>query len=158
MALPRLIVCSESYSLDQETNLISIFHIVESLHFTPASQESPPPQLPLNVSPIVANNLSCVAIWTRDSVDGSDVNYEARWEVHIPGKTEPNVIPQHVFQFTRTNQRFILRLQVNPIAQSGMLRIVNKIRRAGATEWQEQSTSIEVTVYTPTDAQSPPNV
>jgi hypothetical protein len=64
----------------------------------------------------------------------------------MPGKPEPTIIDQRQFRFTKKSQRFILRLQLTPTSESGILTIASKIRRVGASEWQEQLATVDVIV------------
>jgi hypothetical protein len=105
--------------------------------------------------------LVCVAVWTIDDSDGAEDEYDVQWEFCVPGPEPPKVIEQPRFRFTRRHQRFILQLRLAPASESGVLRIASKIRRHGATEWQEQVAEIDLTVnlgdQSSTDEASPPN-
>jgi hypothetical protein len=159
MPHPRFIICAESYALDQETNLLSLFQIIDSLHFERLGPGGEPQSE--GRSRVAGDLLFCVAVWTMDDSDSAEHDYDVQWEIRVPGTEQAKVIEQPAFRFTRRHQRFVLQLRLAPASESGVLRIASKIRRHGATEWQVQVAEIDLTVnigdQSSTDEPSSPN-
>jgi hypothetical protein len=159
---PIYIICSQTGALDQYTNGISIFNVIESIK---GSEIKPPSEG--GVVFIKPLSMRIVAAWLREEADGPEQEFEAHLDVHAPNS---NDLIAHVqfplFKFTASVHRLVVpELAFAPTTDlgPGLLRFECKIRRVGETEWlscQEYVVLVEIVNELGTDAKpsqpSPP--
>jgi len=137
MPKPVYIICSQSGTVDQATNLVSLFHVVESLYVRPETPEYPTPSLTFRTT----------AVWMRAERDGPDDEYESEFLLHLPGQ-QPESPPGFTgrFRFTQYFHRLVLDLTLvrSPDAGGirfstpGILRVECRIRPIGGKDWLSQ--------------------
>ena len=148
MARPLYIICAESMSLDQNTNLVSLFHVLEGFtvqfETTPKTDgQSKSDTLPVNVAS--PKFYSC-AVWMKDANDGPEDEYEYETVATSPGGEELTVNAGS-FSFTKTFYRIQMGFVLaKPFQQSGDFVVCSKIRRKGTDEWLVQEYPIPITV------------
>jgi hypothetical protein len=111
--MPKLeyfLIC-ESMSTDQETNRVSLFHVLEDLQVLPPGTT---PQQQLVVPQFVA-----VSCWNREPGD-EDKEFQAILRIHPPDD-EPRDFSMN-FQMTRPRYRLSLRFQGMPKLEPGVLK------------------------------------
>jgi hypothetical protein len=123
--------------LDQRTNAISLFSLLETITYSElkappgAAQETPLVPAPLS--------MTVVAAWMREEEDSPDQKFEAEILCFLPGNDQPAAtIPFDPFWFERPAHRLIVwELLLPPYLdiKPGLMRLVNRVRRAGETEW-----------------------
>lgn len=146
MPKPSYIICCQGSSIDQTTNLVTAFQILEGFNvFLRQSNDGPPEvefgNLPMQVVPFIG-----ISTWMRDDDDNDDQEYEHEIVLRSPGK-EPKSSACSTFRFTRRYQRFMTQLVVEGGWQeSGDFVFESKIREVGTQEWLSQSYVIPITV------------
>ncbi len=109
--LEYFLIC-ESISIDQETNRVSLFNVLED--FQLGSNPAQPPQVP--VFPFFV----AVACWNRESGDeGQD--FQAVLKVHSPSDAPAQQFTIN-FKMERRRQRVVFRLQGMQKLEPGELR------------------------------------
>ena len=138
MPKPVYVLCAENVSTDRETNLVSLFNVLERFEFTAGPQ--PADKIAAKIlSPVVR----AIAVWAREKGDlGKE--FEHQFEIAVPGNPKNPVGPSP-FQFGQDKilHRFVLTIQLGPM-KSGALKITSKVRRKGAKSWENQSYEIQV--------------
>ncbi|HEY7426933.1 MAG TPA: hypothetical protein VH682_22040 [Gemmataceae bacterium] len=137
MPRPFYIVCAVSGALDKRTNAISLFGLVETIEF---HELKPPPDAqpgtPLVVAPL---SMLIATAWLREEGDSPEQYFEAEIVCFLPGSDEPALtVPFEPFRFERPVHRLIVwetTLSPELDMKPGLLRFVNRVRRAGGTEW-----------------------
>jgi len=144
MPKPVYILCSESGSEDKITGLVSLFNLIEKIQIVKREQNEPVPSLSLRVT----------ATWARGE-DELDQLFEFETAAYLPPDNDEMMLGKGEFRFTMPFQRITMRMQGSLVFQGpGMLRIENRIRRAGTDEWFRQEYPILVEVQVP-PAQTP---
>jgi len=129
MPKPRFIVCSQSGSEDKDTQLLSLFNLIDKLVFS---------QTPVAGSPIV--ELRITASWAKEENDDGK-HFELQARLNIPGSAKSVDFPIEPFTFSAQNYRFTGRiLGMPPVMKAGDLVITVKIREANSLKWIEHST------------------
>lgn len=158
MARPLFTICCQSCSVDQDTNMLSVFHILEGLDLTVDSSTAEP--IPKDTVAILEEkkknprlrvpSLSFVGIsvWCRDKFDTADQEYEFEVLLAKPGEDEPMVVETGRLKFIRRAHRFMVHFDVNnPWNKSGECRFEVRLRKPGKPEWLSQDYLFEVSVY-----------
>lgn len=149
MAKPLYIVCADSGVEGKENNLISFFNVLEkvtlAIEALKQSDPSGPPKVVIH--PLM---LWAVAVWMKE--DGDEARqFESHFVVIRPDgaeiiKTEPK---RFGFVSGKYLTRFVLRCQLTVTSfPEGFLRIQNRVREVGKTEWLSQEYPILVEVRT----------
>lgn len=142
MPRPIYIICAENITVDRDTNLVSIFNVLEKIEVSGIIQHADPKHR--RVSRIHGGSSKAVAVWARVQGDEGK-KFEAQFEVSFPdGKAESSPILPFVFEGPMLLHRFIMSLQMHPIQQSGKIRVENRVRRQGTDTWQSQAYEIFV--------------
>jgi len=113
--MPKLeyfLLC-ESVAVDQDTNRISLFNVLEDFQVAPAEDPTKKPSYML--SQFVA-----VALFNRDAED-RDKEFEASLRIHLPGDQHRE--HKMSFRMERNRQRVLMRfVGMPPVGQDGVLR------------------------------------
>lgn len=142
MPRPLYIVCSESAAVDQDSNRVSLFNVVEGLEVT--LQTIPSEQ---RLTFVKTLGFRGIAVWMRSEDDDPEDDYEFELAARAPGDTEENVFADGKFKFTKRNHRFNVHIGVHkPWTESGMFVFISRIRKVGTTEWLSQDFPIHVDV------------
>ena len=107
MPRPLYIVCATSGSLDQRTNALSLFGLIETITYH--ELKSPPDASP--GTPLVAATLSMLiaAAWLREEADAPEQRFEAELVCFLPGSDEPAlVVPFDPFRFESPIHRLVV--------------------------------------------------
>ena len=153
MPRPVYILCVQSSSEDRESNLLSLFGLVENFQITPI-----PAPLPNQPVFVLWQPIRAVGAWLAEADDGPADEYESELRVFIPGIEAPFVVATGVFRFrdplpARPLHRFVVNFPTPlPLAQPGTMCIEHRIRRKGTEEWLSQDYPVIVEqVQPPTD-------
>ncbi|MBL8871718.1 MAG: hypothetical protein JNK90_18225 [Planctomycetaceae bacterium] len=113
--MPKLeyfLLC-ESISVDQETNRVSLFNVLEDLHITK------PPSVGDSKPAFILNQFVAVAVFNREP---SDLNreFEACLRYNLPDKSHKE--HKLKFKMERNRQRIVMRfVGVPPVERDGLL-------------------------------------
>jgi hypothetical protein len=114
--MPKLeyfLLC-ESISVDQETNRVSLFNVLEDLHLAKSPNENN------NKLPFILNQFVAVAVFNREPED-SDREFEASLKYNLPDGTHKD--HKIKFKMERNRQRIVMRfVGMPPVAKDGLLR------------------------------------
>jgi hypothetical protein len=139
MPRPLYIFCAASGSIDQYTNAVSLYGLIESITYT---ELKPPPDQPPGTI-VVARPLSMrvVAAWLKEDGDSPEQTFEADLIAFAPRQDQPLITSQFPpFKFSAPVHRLIVpELSIPPDVDvatvRGLLRFVSRLRRAGETDW-----------------------
>lgn len=125
-------ICSQSASIDRDTNQVSFSDVVES--FAVVKGDAPPPAK-LKLIPLV---FRVMAAWIKDENDPPEQKYEYHLTV-VPPKAEETIVAKFEFVF----KTIIQRINTNPLplpqsCEPGILWLHSKLRRVGEQEWIAQ--------------------
>jgi hypothetical protein len=138
MPRPLYIICAASGALDQYTNSMSLFGLVESIRY---SELRPQPDAPAG-TPLILKPLSMrvVAAWLKEDRDTPEQNFETEFAVFLPGiENQAMAALFPPFNFGVSIHRLVLpEMTIPPTLDMapGLMRIVNRVRRAGEPEWE----------------------
>jgi hypothetical protein len=163
MPRPGYIICSASGSLDQYTNAVSIFGVIESVT---VGEARPQPGGTVAVTPL---SMRVIATWLKGDEDAPDHKFETQIVAFVQGR-EKEVIRADFdpFVFNTIVRRFVLPEVVFPptlAIPAGLLRFESRIRRKDAPEWGErqeylivveQERAVEAAVVPPAAPTAPP--
>lgn len=133
MPRPQFIICSQSTAIDQDSNSLSIFNVMEgiSIHLGNEHPQQAEDFKPGNV--LNTLNFRVVAVWMREENDSPKDEYDYEFYIHPPGEAEKEM-SKGTFHFTSVFQRFQMHVfRDRPWQASGMLKVICKIRKR-ATE------------------------
>jgi hypothetical protein len=133
-SLEYFLVC-ESVSTDQETNRVSLFHILED--FQLASPGSPG---------VVLAQFAAVSCWNREEGD-EERDFQALLRIHPPGGEAKEIAMN--FRMERPRQRLTLRFLGIPKMEPGQLRF-ELLLNGRHVAWHT------VNVFAPTESASEP--
>ena len=113
--MPKLeyfLLC-KSISVDQETNRVSLFNVLEDLHL------SKPPKEGDSKPAYILNQIVAVAVFNREPNDG-DHDFEACLKYNLPDHTHKE--HKLKFKMERNRQRIVMRfVGMPPVAKDGLL-------------------------------------
>lgn len=145
MPRSQFIICSESSSVDQEANRLSIFNVMDGISiFIRDGDSLSPKQLEINpLHAINTLNFRVIAVWMRlDPQDSPKDEYEYEFLINAPGEPEKQM-GSGTFQFTSPIYRLqILVFRDRPWAANGMVKVCSKIRKrsqSGQKQWANQT-------------------
>ena len=134
MAIPVYIICSESGSVDQITNNVSLFSVIEKLFYVKI--EHPDDYKKLPKQPPLANVRS-TAVWKREESEAG-TTFEHQTLMLLPGEEKPSIVAEGSFVFKGTTHRMIY--DFGPVSfNEGTVRIESRIRELGQEKWQSQT-------------------
>lgn len=142
MPKPVYIICAERAVVDQETNLVSFFNVIDKLDVAlwPSDAVAPPQKK------IAILGAKAVASWSKVKGDEGK-KFEAEMLFNAPNGqlATSGVMP---FEFGENMfQRFIMTISgIPPMVENGILEVTCRIRRKGSRTWMSQSVEIPVDV------------
>lgn len=139
MPKPLFIIAGQGVTEDKQSNLVTIFNVLERIKFKPQGLTDTPPAG--SYFPFAA-----IAVWRAEAGDEAK-EFEAELVLLKPPANEPQPlgIIRVTFQSGRPNHRFILQYGGPlPFSGPGVLRIESRIREIGAEHWMSQAYSIEI--------------
>ena len=142
MPRPVYIICSESGAIDETTNLVSHFSVLEQITF-----RRRPDQEKLADRPLALFRCRVVAVWMKTDDDVIDRDYESQVVLVAPPEGRETIVGEQRFRFAADKrlQRFIADLGGPfPAKGSGTLWIKHRIRMVGHAEWMTQEFPIVV--------------
>jgi hypothetical protein len=146
MARSLFIICSQSIALDQITNALCVFHVLEGYDFS-FSSTSPQKHGESDDTALFAPpSFFANAVWMRTEDDVDEDVFE--WELSLapPGK-ESQVIKSGLFSFTKTFFRITVGISVQNIwTRTGICSVECRIRKVGSEMWISQDYPIPITV------------
>ncbi len=117
--MPKLeyfLLC-ESVSVDQETNRISLFNVLEDFQVTPPQQTA---DSTAQAPQYILSQCVAVALFNRQSDDG-DREFSASLRFNSMDTQQP--VPELKFKMERNRQRIIMRfVGMPPVGEDGVLR------------------------------------
>jgi len=148
MPRPVFVVCSESISQDRETNLLSIFSIIERLDFFIGGKPdgtSDPAQMAIKHF-----RARLTAVWMFDP-DEVNIPFEHEVAFLLPPNGEEVLGAKTEFSLREGFHlhRFVTALVGLPPIKTGTLNLVSRVRRAGDSDWISQSYPVVVSVSEP---------
>jgi hypothetical protein len=157
MPRPLYMICASSGALDQYTNTMSLYRVIESVRLRAIQ---PQPGSLVILSPL---SMLIVAAWVKEPQDEPEQTFEAEIGGFMPGNEGElfsTSFPPFKFE-TPVHRLIVPELKIPPTlpASSGLLRFESRIRRAGETEWrwrQEYVIFMEVEAASPPPAPAPP--
>lgn len=141
MASPIYIICSEGGALDQLTNSVSIFGIIETLRFADLNQVKGNSESPGRGSPWI--NIRMTAAWKRDESDAG-TTFEHQTLLWLPGEEQSKVVLEGSFVFKHERHRFVAEMVAPGTGIEGTIRVENRIRELGQEQWLSQVYEIRV--------------
>lgn len=154
MPRPMYIICSQAGALDQYTNGISFFNVIESIR----GMEVKPP-VEGGIAVVAPLLMRLAAAWLREETDTPEQEFESQLVVLAPVSNEPLASVQFPpFRFVAPVHRLVVpQLILSPHAElvPGILRFECSIRRVGETGWsrrQEYVVPVEVVGESKADA------
>jgi hypothetical protein len=151
MPRPVYSLFAEKISIDQESNLVSLFGVIEKLDIVLWRVGTEvPPQKKLG---ILGGKL--ISVWGKIPGDNGK-KFEFEIDLEFPGGHggSTGVTPWE-FPKDAIFHRFITEVQIPPMPESGILSIITKVRRKGSKTWQRQVTEIPVNVTIHLDRELP---
>src|ERR1051325_11600420 len=135
MAKPVFILCSEAISVDQETQALSIFNVLEKVQFKKLPK---PKDDGSRVAVVETFKMRILSIWLREGADIGET-FETESFVTIPPNNLTIGFPRQTFQFTSPLHRINLLLHgLLPFQVSGEMRVTSQIRKLGDEKWISQ--------------------
>jgi hypothetical protein len=133
MPRPVYLLCCQSSSIDQATNRISLFNVVEEIHVVLIKEQG---KLP---APMIGSTLRVVSTWMREEGDDPEQPFHVEFAVKIP---TPTGSPEEVV-FSGAEVRFgapFHRLVTADIGYAyfpcpGILWFECRIRKKEETDW-----------------------
>ncbi len=133
MPRPVFIICAETGAVDKITSFASLFGIFEKINYRRAKEGEPQP----------AFKMMIVASWMRDPNENQEQEFENEFLIIVPPNGREISLGKGLFSFSpgiefwRPIAKFESAL---PIDGSGVMQVVNRVRRSGADgEWISQS-------------------
>ncbi len=145
MPRPQFIICSESSSVDQEANRLSIFNVMDGIAVFIGDGDKQSPQRP-DINPVTALNslnFRVLAVWMRiDPDDNPKDEYDYEFLIDAPGEQEKQM-GSGTFRFTSP----VYRLQMHvfrdrPWKETGIVKIICRISKRpdeSQKKWQQRS-------------------
>jgi hypothetical protein len=132
MPRPGYIICSQYGALDQYTNAVGAFNIIEVITIRPADVQPPEgARLKMRV----------VASWVREPGDAAGQVFDGQIVASFLNETDQAVIELSraefdQFSFEKRAHRLILpEMPMPEVPGPGLLLIESRVRRAGTDEW-----------------------
>jgi hypothetical protein len=148
MPEPVYLICAESGAEDKQTDILSLFNIVERLVITPM----PPVDGVVLVPPQV---LRVVAVWMRNENDGPEDEFEQQMVFSPPAGAASVMTGVTPFRFEKLLHRFTVKMNIAlAFAGPGMFWVETRVRRRGADEWITHRYPIVVDAEPPTPPQT----
>jgi hypothetical protein len=146
MPKPVYILCCQSGSDDEKTNLASHFNVYDRLDITLGANKSGTnaPQLILTIP------LRVVSVWSADDNTDYDAAYDVQVTLRVPPAGAEISIYSGSFRFERERprQRFTFDIQGFFVQAAGEIVAESRIRKSGDPRWLKQRYSIKVTIST----------
>src|SRR5262245_21223731 len=105
MPRPVYIICAESGSEDKDTQLLSLFNIVERIEVTPLPQGEGP-------FLVLTTALRVAAVWMRGEGETAEDEFEHQMVISPPANAEPVSTEVTPFRFEKLLRRFSLKTVV----------------------------------------------
>lgn len=130
MAQCVYLVCSESFSLDRDTGIISVFKLLERVAIV--TRHEGMREYPLK--------LCAIAAWSSEPEDQSE-RFEAALRIVNPNGEEKVLPVSAPFSFEKELHRIIVNLTIGLDARTtisdGLLQLQSRIRKVGESDWIE---------------------
>jgi hypothetical protein len=149
------IIVAESGAEDKETGLVSLYKVLEKFQIAPIPTPKPGELPPVVLWP----GFRVVATWMRSPGDDPGHDYEYEFLLIMPTNQKVVHVSKGTFRFTAPLHRFTLRFPVPvPLEGTGVLHVVNKIRKGGSNEdWVSQDYPVIVEALPGEKADAPPS-
>ena len=149
MPKPVYILCAESGSIDEKTNRVSHFNIIEKITVTreriPRQTRSTPIGPPLN-------SMQVVSVWMRTVQDTENQEFEYELNLFLPHRSKKLIPGRGRFKFTKPLQRITIGIVgMFPLTRSGLMKVQCRIRKVSDRTWLRQEYPIIVEVVTRKD-------
>jgi hypothetical protein len=142
-------LCSESGSIDRDTNRMSHFNVVDQLTTT-VQHSAPQPANDKRIPAFLIGSfkLQVVSVWARESGDDPEAEYEMEFSVKRPEDDKPQNPVQSTFRFSGSVHRLVINLEIaqRPQPVSGDFAFESRLRKKGSKTWLTQSYALPVDV------------
>ena len=138
MPLPAYMVCSRSGSIDEASNQVSAFNIIESFKIF----RKPVKRLDdLTHKQIASGLVRIVTVWIKEESDSADQVFEVSVIGRFPPMGQEVSFGNLQFSFTNQLQRVVLNdLLLAQFWGPGVLKFEARIRRVGEEQWLNAQT------------------
>jgi hypothetical protein len=127
MPRPAYILFSESGAIDEHTNKISFFDVIEAFDVKP---------IPTDGTPRIAKKLRAVAVWIKDAEDTPDMVFEIEFRCTDKDGTVLFGTETDTFSFSGPFHRHILpKIVLDGFTSLGEYSLEARIRRSGTQDW-----------------------
>jgi hypothetical protein len=141
MPKPVYIVCSLSGAEDRTTGLISLYHVLETLHVVrqPPDQER---HFPVTIR--------TTAVWMRTEEDDPTDEYEFETGFLHPSESTAKIVKAGQFSFEKPIFRLVADITFANFPGPGVLTAIHRIRKIGeGSEWISQEFPILLQEHIP---------
>lgn len=146
MPRPLFVICAQSSAIDQNTNLLSLFQILDGYQVHIKKADAPAPTLAVGPQPHQLGFVG-IAVWRRTDADSPDDSYEYEILTQSPDEDEEQIRNTGTFKFTTRHQRFQVFIHITkPWTRSGVFVFSSRIRKVGSSDWIRQDYQIPVDV------------
>ena len=124
-------VCRNS-AIDQETNTISLFHILEDIQIPPSALQN----VEDGSRPLVMGSFQVIVAVSRDDLSVDEQN-RARVRLYFPDESPPETLAEFDIDLT-TSERFRLRLEMSalPLGGVGLYRFDIEVLSDESDSWE----------------------
>jgi hypothetical protein len=140
MPRPLYITCCSLLLEDRETGSASHINVLEHISFLERSEMTP-----MEAAKAMGLGFVIHAAWARTSDADADQEFEYQFLIYSPNEDKPSL--ETSTQLVNFRQDAVSRLKLEmvgapPARQSGFIRVQNRLRAIGDTEWLSQEYAI----------------
>jgi len=165
MPRPVYILFCDSGSVDNHTNRVSLFNVIEIFKVLLNPTEGAEDQVKstieagTRISSKLGGGQRVTAVWMREDGDTPDAVFETQLTCLAPDGTSLFSSPMLTFSFKTWFQRFdVYSLHIPGFPSLGVYAIESRVRRVGEQEWQwRQSFPFVVEEFKPAPTKSLPD-
>lgn len=154
MPSPVYIIAAESVSEDRETNLVSLFHVLEviTVEVSVVRTPNPTPNESRVEHHVSGKPMVVIAVWMKNPSDDTNAVYEHQFVLRYPDGTEKMLhqldevaFPSEAKKLTRHGLKFANFMP----KQNGVHRFVSRMRLVAGADWIEQQFPLDCVVSLP---------
>src|SRR5208283_2317000 len=152
MPRPGYVLCAASGAIDQFTNAVSLFGIVETIEFQNVQA------IPGVITQVRVLTVRAVETWGKEEGDADEHEFQSELIGLFPQQQQPVVLAQfHAFRFLQPFQRLIVpEMTFPPIFAPGVLRVESRLRRSTEENWRWRQSCEILIQETPPPTLAPP--
>src|SRR5262245_49785220 len=111
MPIPAYVMCSSSGAVDQRTNLVSLFNVVEAIDVYAAGT----PEKDIKTQAGRGNSLFVMAVWLREDADLPSAKYDGEIAIILPTGEELVTVGARDFEFPQSDVFFRFQAPTVPL-------------------------------------------